>query len=144
MEWLQGRDDSEHVNTAGGSAADIMGRVALIPLRTSSRQSRTVAQLAQDERAAYNRWRVMKRTGDDSVLVYDIDRYESFSSALLAPRNAYAVQEVSIVDVLEHGIFLGEKDVNDGMQIGQENCQKKGNLRGLRAENSRSFAIFMV
>ena len=27
-------------------------------------------------------------------------------------------------------------------KIGQENCQKKGNLRGLRAENSRSFAIF--
>ena len=28
-------------------------------------------------------------------------------------------------------------------KIGQENCQKKGNLRGLRAENSRSFAIFL-
>ena len=28
-------------------------------------------------------------------------------------------------------------------KIGQENCQKKGNLRGLRAENFRSFAIFL-
>ena len=31
VEWLQGRDDSAHVDTAGGPAADIMGRVALIP-----------------------------------------------------------------------------------------------------------------
>ena len=28
-------------------------------------------------------------------------------------------------------------------KIGQQNCQKKGNLRRLRAENSRSLAIFL-
>ena len=47
------------------------------------------------------------------MLVYDIDRCESFSSALRAPRNALAVQEVPTVDILRHGIFLGVADVND-------------------------------